>query len=138
MMRKVLLAVAGAHLSGMPLNRELTERGATLVRACLTSSAYELYALSGTIPAKPGLVRRGQRSGEGIEVEVWEMDGDAFGDFVANVPAPMTIASIELEDGQIVKGFSCEPYALERSENITAHGGWRHYCVWLAQRSGST
>src|SRR5262249_3315761 len=34
---EILLAVAGAHLSGMALNHELTSRGARLVRATKTS-----------------------------------------------------------------------------------------------------
>jgi allophanate hydrolase len=123
----IWLAVAGAHLSGMPLNHELTERHAQLVRACRTSSEYELFALPGTTPPKPGLVRRPRAQGAGIEVEVWALSPCALGTFVAGVVAPMTIGNIELDDGTWVKGFSCEPYALEGAENITHFGGWRAY-----------
>jgi allophanate hydrolase len=123
----VLLAVAGAHLSGMPLNHELTSRGAALVRTTKTSSEYQLFALAGTVPPKPGLVHRPGFSGPGIEVEVWALDREAFGSFVANVPAPMTIGTVTLEDGQRVKGFSCEPHALDGSPEITHFGGFRAY-----------
>jgi allophanate hydrolase len=124
---RVLLAVAGAHLSGMPLNHELTSRGATLVRVTRTSPEYQLFALAGTVPPKPGLVHRPGFSGPGIEVEVWELDREAFGSFVANVPTPMTIGTVTLEDGSKVKGFSCEPHALEGSPEITHFGGFRAY-----------
>jgi allophanate hydrolase len=123
----VLLAVAGAHLSGMPLNHELTSRGATLVRTCRTSPEYALYALQGTVPAKPGVVRRPGLTPGGIEVEIWALDAAAFGSFVANVPAPMVIGTVTLEDGALVKGFLCEPYALEGSREITSFGGWRAF-----------
>jgi allophanate hydrolase len=123
----VLLAVAGAHLSGQPLNHQLTSRQATLVRSVRSSSDYRLYALAGTTPPKPGLVRAPGFSGPGIELEVWSLGREAFGSFVAEVPAPMTIGSVLLADGTSVKGFSCEPAALHGAEDITRFGGWRAY-----------
>ena len=105
--------MAGAHLSGQPLNHQLTSRQATLVRTVRSASDYRLYALAGTTPPKPGLVRAPGFSGPGIELEVWSLGREAFGSFVAEVPAPMTIGTAELEDGTRVKGFSCEPAALE-------------------------
>ena len=132
--RDVLLAVAGAHLTGLPLNGELTSRGATLVGTAKTAPEYRFYALAGTSPAKPGLVRSPGFSGPGIEVELWVLGRDAFGAFVAGVPAPMVIGNVTLEDGRVVKSFLCEPYALEGSEEITSFGGFR---AFLARRSGS-
>ncbi|PWC37789.1 allophanate hydrolase [Azospirillum sp. TSO35-2] len=125
----VRLAVVGAHLSGQPLNHQLTGRNARLVRAARTAAGYRLYALAGTAPAKPGLVRDPAGAG-GIEIEVWELDEAAFGSFVAEVPAPMTIGTVTLEDGGTVKGFLCEPIALNGAEDITGFGGWRR---WLAK-----
>jgi allophanate hydrolase len=133
MTERILLAVAGAHLSGMPLNHELTSRGAQLERCCRTSVDYLLYALCGTYPPKPGLVRRPGFVGPGIEIEVWSIAVAAFGEFVAHVPAPMTIGNVELDDGATVKGFCCEPHALEGSEDITGYASWRRY---LASQSG--
>jgi allophanate hydrolase len=128
----VLLAVAGAHLSGQPLNHQLTKRGATLVRTVRSSSEYRLYALAGTVPPKPGLVRAPGFAGNGVELEVWALGREAFGSFVAEVPAPMTIGTVLLEDGTSVKGFSCEPAALENAEDITHLGGWRAYLAGAA------
>ena len=132
---RVRLAVVGAHLAGEPLNHELTDRGARLVRACRTAPAYRLYALTGPGPARPGLVRVPAPRGEAIEVEVWEMSEAAFGGFVAAVPPPLAIGTLALEDGESVKGFLCEAHAAEGAGDISAWGGWRAY---RAARGGAS
>jgi allophanate hydrolase len=132
--RPVRLAVVGAHLSGQPLNRELVDRQARLVRAGRTAREYRLYALAGTTPPKPGLVRVTDGTGEGIEVEVWELSEAGFGSLVAAVPAPLAIGTVTLADGEPVKGFLCEAHAIQGAEDISAWGGWRAY---RAGRGGS-
>ncbi len=129
------LVVVGAHLSGQPLNGQLTERGAVLVRSGRTRSDYRLYALSEVQPPKPGLVRAPGFSGPGIEVEVWRLDTVAFGDFVAAVPPPLVIGTVHLEDGTQAKGFLCEPPALSGAKEITEYAGWRAYLGALSARS---
>ena len=121
----VRLAVVGAHLTGMPLNRELTDRHAVLVERATTSTAYRLYALAGSVPPKPGLARA--EGGGPIDVELWDMPAAAFGSFVAGIPAPLGIGTLELADGRAVKGFICEPWALAHAVDITSFGGWRAY-----------
>ena len=123
----VRLAVVGAHLTGQPLNHELTGRGARLVRAGHTAPEYRLYALTGTVPAKPGLIRVRPGQGDAIEVEVWALDEAAFGGFVAAVPPPLAVGTLRLDDGGEVKGFLCEPLAVEGARDITGLGGWRSY-----------
>ena len=123
---QVLLAVVGAHLSGLPLNSQLTARGATLVETTQTVPCYRLYALSGGPPARPGLVRVGS-GGAAIDVELWAMPVDALGSFVAGVPAPLGIGTLQLADGREVKGFLCEAWAVADARDITAYGGWRRY-----------
>jgi len=123
----ILLAVVGAHLRGQPLNTQLTSRGARFIRETRTAPGYRLYALPNTTPAKPGLVRAPGFDGPGIELEVWSLSQAAFGSFVAEVPAPMVIGSVELADGSVVKSFLCEPYATEGAEEVTAFGGWLAY-----------
>jgi allophanate hydrolase len=131
MSQTVDLAVVGAHLTGQPLNHQLTTRAARHIRTTRTATGYRLYALAGTTPAKPGLVR--DAAGEGlIEVEIWRLTPAAFGAFVAEIPPPLAIGTLTLEDGTTVKGFVCEPAAIEGATDITAHGGWR---AWLAQRA---
>jgi allophanate hydrolase len=129
---EVLLAVAGAHHSGLALHHQLSSRGARLVQTTKTSPGYRFYALAGTTPPKPGLVRSPGFAGPGIEVEVWALEREAFGSFVAEVPPPMAIGSVELADGSFVKGFLCEPHALAQSPEITEFGGFRAY---LARQS---
>jgi allophanate hydrolase len=118
----VRVAVVGAHLSGMPLNRQLQERSATLVRAAKTSADYRLYDLA---DGRPGLLRGGP--GAPIDLEVWEMSAAHFGSFVAQIPAPLGIGTLTLEDGEQVKGFVCEAHAVAGKKDITAFGGWRNY-----------
>jgi len=122
----VEIAVVGAHLSGMPLNRELTELGASFSRAARTAAGYRLYALAGQSPAKPGLVRDEAGAGA-IEVEVWKLAPDAFGRFVAAIPAPLCVGTVRLADGTTPKGFLVEAAAVADATDITAFGGWRRY-----------
>jgi allophanate hydrolase len=125
--QSVQLAVVGAHLSGQPLNHQLVNLKAQLVQTCQTAKSYALYALANTQPPKPGLVRCDPKHGAAIEVEVWELTMRAFGAFVALVPPPMAIGTLELEDGIRVKGFLCEPIAIQGAQDITAFGSWRAY-----------
>jgi hypothetical protein len=120
------LAVCGAHLSGQPLNRELADRGARLVRTARTAPGYSFYALTQGSIAKPGLVFDGVGQG-GIEVEIWSLSPSSFGTFVAAIPSPLSIGTIALEDGSLVKGFLCEAHAIVGAENITAYRGWRTF-----------
>ncbi|MCU1314589.1 MAG: allophanate hydrolase, partial [Acidobacteriaceae bacterium] len=123
----LLMAVVGAHLSGQALNWQLTDRGGRLIRRCRTSANYRFFALKGTVPAKPGLVRVPGFAGPGIEVEVWALPADTVGTFVDGVPPPLAIGTLVLEDGSLVKGFLAEPEAVEDAIDITSFGGWRAY-----------
>lgn len=123
----VELAVVGAHLSGEPLNHELTELGATLVETTRTASCYRLFELPHTRPAKPGLLRSEGDAGAAIEVEVWRMACSAFGRFVARIKSPLCIGSLELEGGRHVHGFLCESHAVAHARDISSFGGWRAY-----------
>ena len=125
---RVRVAVCGAHLEGLPLNHQLTSRGAHLVARTKSSADYKLYALPGGPPYRPGMVRVATgESGSAIEVEVWEMATREFGSFVAGIPAPLGIGTITLADGKQVQGFVCEQYAVAEAEDITRFGGWRAY-----------
>lgn len=121
----VRVAVVGAHLSGMPLNFQLTGRNAVLVETARTAADYRLYALAGTTPPKPGLAKAEQ--GAHIALELWDIPLARFGEFVAEIPAPLGIGTLTLDDGRQVKGFICEPLALRDARDITAYGGWRNY-----------
>lgn len=130
--KHVRVAVVGAHLRGMPLNFQLTTRRAVFVEATETAASYRLYALANTQPAKPGIARR--ESGAAIQVELWDIPLARFGEFVAEIPAPLGIGSLELGDGRWVKGFICEPAALTDATDITDFKGWRN---WIASRENA-
>jgi allophanate hydrolase len=123
------IAVCGGHMQGLPLNGELTTLGARLRERTRTAPAYRLYALAGFSPPRPGLVR--DLAGASIEVEVWTLPLANVGTFLAGVPAPLAVGSVQLADGSWVKGFLCEGHATAGARDITALGGWR---AWLASR----
>ncbi len=131
------VAVVGAHLSGMPQNGQLLERQATLLATTHTSPDYKLFALPATQPPKPGLLRVASGSGSPIEVELWEMPTAQFGSFMALIPEPLGIGSLRLADGSTVKGFICEPLALEGATDISAYGGWRAYLAASARQGAA-
>ena len=118
--------VCGAHLSGLPLNGQLTGRKAFLKQTTTTASAYRMYALAGGPPYRPGLIRDPEH-GAAIVVEIWSVPAEHFGSFVAGIPAPLGIGKVQLADGSWVSGFICEPYGISGAEEITALGSWRHY-----------
>ena len=126
----VTVAVVGAHLSGMPLNYQLTERNGVLLETTRTAPCYRLYALANTTPPKPGLIRADD--GAAIEIELWKLPVTEFGSFVALIPGPLGMGTLETEDGRQVKGFICEGWAIGDATDITALGGWRHYIRGLS------
>jgi allophanate hydrolase len=127
----VPIAVVGAHLSGLPLNGQLTSRGARLVSRTRTAPAYRLYALPGTTPPRPGMVRDAQ--GSALEIEVWALPRAGWASFIEGIPAPLAIGSVQTEAGDWVKGFLCEPHALEGAREVTGFGGWRAYIASLSR-----
>jgi allophanate hydrolase len=129
---EIPIAVVGAHLSGMPLNGELREAGGRFVEQSMTAAHYRLYALGGTKPPKPGLLRVRNGAGVAIEVEIWALSESAFGRFVAAVPQPLSIGTLELDDGRRVKGFLVEAEAVDGARDISSFGGWRAYVAQQA------
>lgn len=122
------VAVCGAHLSGFPLNEQLTNRGGVLFKKTKTAPHYRFYALAGGNPSRPGLVRTATE-GRAIEVEVWQVPADKFGTFVGGIPHPLGIGKIELEDRSWCTGFICESVGLEDALDISHLGGWRNYNI---------
>jgi allophanate hydrolase len=124
---RIEIAVVGAHLSGLPLNRELVELGASFSREVETTPEYRLFALPGSSPPKPGLLRIGEGAGAAIKAEVWTLDPAGFGAFVAKIPEPLGIGTIRFKDGPAAKGFLVEAEAVKAAEDISHFGGWRAY-----------
>ena len=121
------LVVVGAHLSGQPLNGQLTAAGARLVESVSTAAQYRLHALD-TVPGKPGLARVGPgQNGSAIEAEVWRLPATALAELLASLPQPMALGPVELADGRTRVGFLCQPAALAAAPDISSFGGWRGY-----------
>ena len=126
---EIAIAVVGAHLTGMALNGELLALNGRLLQAATTAPDYKFYALNGTTPAKPGLLRVEAGTGSAIAVEVWALSAAAFGKFVAAIPSPLSIGTLQLADGTGVKGFLVEATAIEGARDISHFGGWRAYAA---------
>jgi allophanate hydrolase len=124
---EIAIAVVGAHLSGMALNGELTALGGRLIAAGKTAPDYQLFALQGTTPPKPGMLRVEAGKGASIAVEVWALSAAAFGSFVAAIPQPLSIGTVNMADGAAVKGFLVEPAAIAGARDISRYGGWRAF-----------
>ncbi|MBL8837799.1 MAG: allophanate hydrolase, partial [Alphaproteobacteria bacterium] len=122
----IALMVVGAHLSGLPLNHQLTAIGARKLRDAATAPEYRLFALQGE-PARPGMVRG--EGGGAIQGEIWAVPAAALGGFVAAIPAPLGVGKVKLDDGTMVLGFLCEDAAVRNAPEITRFGGWR---AWRA------
>jgi allophanate hydrolase len=124
---RIEIAVIGAHLSGMALNHELTSLGGSFVAALKTAPDYRLFALDGEGPARPGMLRVSAGSGAQIEAELWSLSPQAFGRFVAGIPAPLSIGTLNFENGKTAKGFLVEAEAVRAAQEISSFGGWRKY-----------
>jgi allophanate hydrolase len=127
---QVRVAVCGAHMQGLPLNRDLVCRGARLVEATRTARHYRLCALAATPDGtrRPGMWRVAE-GGTAIAIEVWEMPSLELGSFITTIPSPLALGKVELMDGTWVTGFVCEPCGLASAVDITESGDWR---AWLA------
>ncbi len=122
---EIAIVAVGAHMSGLPLNHQLTALGARFLKEAETAPEYKLYSLPGVPPARPGLVR--DEDGSSIAVEVWALPKEKFADFIADVPQPLGIGTLTLKTGEQVKGFICEPCGVAGAEDVTRFGGWRAY-----------
>jgi allophanate hydrolase len=119
----VRVSVAGAHLRGEPLHPALLQFGAQFVRAARTAHGYRFMAFMDLKPPRPGLLRDAAAAG-GIAVELYDLPMEGFGRLVASVAPPLSIGTVELDDGSKVKGFLCESAAAAQARDITADGGW--------------
>jgi allophanate hydrolase len=78
------------------------------------------------------MLRVAAGEGASIEVEIWLLPAAAWAEFVAGIPPPHAIGSLQLIDGTHVPGYQCEPIALEGATDISRFGGWRRYLESVA------
>lgn len=120
------LVLVGAHMSGLPLNGDVTSRGGRFLAATMTAPDYRLFALAGGPPFRPGLLRVSD-GGAALAVEVWAMPIARLGEFLLTIPAPLGLGTVRLADGSTATGFLVESAGVDGAEDITALGGWRAY-----------
>ncbi|WP_199486160.1 MULTISPECIES: allophanate hydrolase [Micromonospora] len=120
-----LVAVAGAHLTGMPLNPQLVALGGRLHARARTAPGYRLYRLPGPGVARPGLVFTGDGPDGGIAVEVWQLPQQAVGALLGSIPPPLGLGPVGLDDGTTVTGFLASEHGVRDARDVSAAGGWR-------------
>lgn len=126
----MVIVVCGAHMRGLPLEKQLRSLNAEFLRTDRTAPRYRLFALDNL---RPGLVRT-EDEGAAIEVEVWRMPLSHVGEFLSSIPSPLGLGRVELSDGTLTTGFLCEHSATHGKPDISKHGGWR---AWLTLRPAS-
>ena len=123
---EILIGVCGAHMSGLPLNWQLTELEATFVKKCKTKKGYRLFLLENKTPIRPGMIYDSSSQTQ-IEVEVWSMRVENFGKFMKQIASPLGIGTVYLEDESGVYGFLCEADFTKGTREITELGSWRNF-----------
>ena len=98
-------------MADLPLNHQLTSRGAEFIEATESAAKYRLYALAGGPPMRPGMVRVNE-DGRAIKLEIWRMPAAAFASFVELIPSPLGIGTVETASGKRIPGFICEQAGL--------------------------
>lgn len=119
------VVVCGAHLSGMALNWQLTDRNAILIEKTQSAAKYQMYSVAGEIE-RPAMIRNEVGEGTSFEVEVWRLPIESFGSFVAGIAQPLGMGKVELSNGTWLTGFIAEGHAAA-GENISSFGSWRSY-----------
>ncbi|MCY1227813.1 allophanate hydrolase [compost metagenome] len=75
-----------------------------------------------TQPPKPGVVR--SDDGAELAAERWLLSEAALGSFLAELPEPMLLGSVQLTDGSTAVGFACDAVAASLGRDITHFGDW--------------
>ena len=126
---EVMVVVCGAHMRGMALNWQLTDRGGDCLGSMQTEDCYRMYVVPAGdgMPERPALVRVPEGEGVKIDCEVWTLPTREFGDFVSKIPAPLGIGKVLMEEGVTHSGFIAESIAMDGAKDISEFGGWRGY-----------
>ena len=119
--------VCGAHMQGLPLNWQLTDRGGKFIRSVKTQAAYRLLALPGDGVKRPALVYDAA-SGVSIGAEIWRLPIASVGSFLRDIPSPLGLGSVFLQDGSCVTGFIAAEGAVDgESRDVSEFGDWRAF-----------
>ena len=123
---EILVGVCGAHMSGLPLNWQLTDLDAKFVQKTNTKEGYRLFVLENKDPIRPGMIYDSSSNFQ-IEVEVWSMPVENFGRFMKQIASPLGIGTVYLEDGSGVYGFLCEADFIKDAKEISDLKSWRAF-----------
>lgn len=123
------VVVFGAHLRGQPLNARLAELGARFEAPAYTAERYRMVLLD-TQPAQPGVVE--DTAGTTLDGERWRLSPAALGRFTAELPEPLRLGRVELDDGTCPLAVVCTPEAAQESPDLVRYASWRGYLRFLS------
>lgn len=116
----------GAHMKGLPLNKQVVNLGGEFVAAVQTAAQYKMIYLPDPAPHRPGIIRVGE-GGFSIAAEEWRLPKASLGTLLESIQQPLGLGQIELLDGRKVHGFLCEAAAAANAKDISSTGGWRGF-----------
>jgi gamma-glutamylcyclotransferase (GGCT)/AIG2-like uncharacterized protein YtfP len=126
----------GTAMSGQPDHHAVA--GSTFLGPRRTAARYRFVAVRNEFP---GLLPVAE-GGSPIVGELYEMTEDTlFGSLMPAEPAELELATVELEDGEIVHAMHLQTDRLVQGDlvvDITALGGWRNYQAHLAYNAELT
>jgi allophanate hydrolase len=120
------IALVGAHMSGLPLNGQITASAGGSSRPGTTRPTTVSSRSQAGPPARPGLLRVTD-GGAAIAVELWAVPTAGLGQLLDQIPVPLGLGRVRLGDGREVTGFLAEAAGLDGARDITDHGGWRAF-----------
>lgn len=120
------IVLFGAHMSGLSLNHQVTELGATLCKTIKTAPIYRMVCLPSPQPERPGVYQVAD-NGESLTAELWHISKSRLGEFLERIHQPLGLGEIVLSDGEKAHGFLCEAVVAQQAEDISSYGGWRGY-----------
>ncbi|MGF1656265.1 MAG: allophanate hydrolase [Verrucomicrobiales bacterium] len=121
---RTLLAVFGAHMRGLPLNPQLTERGGVFVEEISTAACYRMFQVD---EKRPGLIRAEGAGGLSVSGELWDLPAEELGGLLQGIAKPLGLGRVALSDGREVCGFICEGAGVAGRPDISEFGGWRSF-----------
>lgn len=77
-----------------------------------------------------GMVKTTADDGTSVYLELFSIPSENVGRFLQQIPPPLGLGTVELEDGGSTIGFICEGYVAQGGpgiEDITHLGSWHEY-----------
>ena len=85
-----------------------------------------MFLLNGTGVKKPGMIRN-ESAPYSFELEVYRVPSENAGRFLTQIPYPLGLGKVRLEDGREVTGFICDGESVKGCTDISEYGSFRKF-----------